>query len=333
MAKKHDLKVCKGKFEFKGNICNRDSDKFAHNVIFDSGAEKNEANIGIQTSAENQVYTKIEDFVKEKARFSKWDKDEKKNYVEEVEWDDRFDFDEEGYQPSFGVRVKTDAEGDAENLFGYDAVEQIKELSNGQGVYIRGQLDFSSFEKDGQDGKEVVRKIDFKANGVFSQKESYVFDGEEFDAEKFDEQNKFEQEIVFMGIDKHPEEKNRFVLSAYIVTYNGVESVEFLVDQPKLANLMKKKLKPYTLINVMGRLYNRLDETQVEEEEDEWGEDTGMSGTYIPRIKELVITKAYPDTISTTEYTEEKINAVLKADQDFGDNSDSDDSDDDSVWE
>lgn len=334
MGKKHDLRVTRGKFEFNGNICNRDSDKFAHNVVFDSGAEKNEANIGLQTSAENQVYVKVEDFVKKTARYSKWDKDEKKNYVKEVDWDDRFDFDEEGYQPSFGVRVKTEADGDAVDHFGYDAVEELKVLTDGQGVYVRGQLDFSSYTKQTDDGAELVKKLDFKANGVYAQKEAYVFEGEGFDADKFDEKNKFEQEIIFMGIDKHPEDDKKFLLEAYVVTYSGVESVEFIVEQAKLAKLLKKNLKPYTMINVMGRLFNRLDESQEEEEEaDAWGDDTDMNGTYIPRIKELVVSKAFPDTIDKTTYTEAGINAVLKADDDFGAESKADDSeDDDEVW-
>lgn len=335
MAKKHDLKVCKGKFDFKGNICNRESDRFAHNVIFDSGAEKNEANIGISTSAENQVYVKIEDFVKEKAKFSKYDNTEKKNYTTEVDWEDRFDFDEEGYQPFFGVRIKTDANGETESLFGYDAVEELKALKDGQGVYTRGKIDFSSYKKQTNEGEELIRKVDFKADGVYAQKESYVFEGEDFDSENFDENNKFEQEIVYLGIEKHPEQKDRFVVSTYVVTYNGVESVEFFIDQKKLADLFKKKLKPYTGINVMGRLYNRLDETKVEEqdEEDSWGDDTDMTTTYVPRIREMVITKAYPSSIDTESYTEANINAVLKADEDFGGDAKDSGDDEDDVWE
>lgn len=332
MAKKHDLRVNKGKFEFKGNICNRDSERFAHNVVFDSGAEKNEANIGIQTSALNQVYAKVEGFVMDKAKFSKWDKVEKKNYTQETDWEDRFTAElEEGYQPFFGVRVKTEHDGETTSLFAYDAVDQLKELEGGQGVFVRGGLDFSSYKKD---NGEVVKRLDFKANGVFAQKEPFVFEGEGFDADKFDEANKFEQEIIYMGLEKHPEDGEKFILNAYVVTYNGVESVEFIVEQKKLATLLKKNLKPYTMINVMGRLYNRLDESQAEDSSDDeaWGDDSDMGGTYIPRIKELVVTKAFPDTIDTESYTEAKINAVLKTDEDFGDDIVSESDDDDEIW-
>jgi len=335
MAKKHDLRVCKSKFEFKGNVCNRDNERFAHNVIFDSGSEKNEANIGIKTSATNEVYAKIEGFAQKEARFSRWDKEEKKNYTETVDWEDRLEFEKEGFQPFFGVRIKTEHDGETDSLFGYDAVEQLKELDNDQGVFIRGNLDFSSYDKTTTDGVEKVKRLDFKANGVFAQKEPLVFEGESFDAENFDEENKFELELIFMGIDKHPEDDKKFLLNAYVVTYNGVESVEFIVEQKKLANLLKKNLKPYTMINVMGRLYNKLEEAQADDSSDEsWGDDSDMGGTYIPRIKELVISKAFPDTISTTDYTEANINAVLKADDDFGgevEKSDSDDSE--SVWD
>jgi single-stranded DNA-binding protein len=304
-------------------------------MTFDSGRTKNQVNFGIETSPNNVSFVSVEGFDADKAKFSKYDSKEKKNYTEEVEWEDRFEFDMDGYQPFFGTRVglELDAKGKPtiSNMFGYDAAQELSErLTDEMGVYVEGQIKFSSYKKN----DELKRYKNFIATKVYAQKSEV-----DFEDDKFKEENRFEQEIVFIGIDqeKDPETNKptgRFIVDAKIVTYDGVEDATFIIEDKELAGKIKKGLKPYYGIQVLGRLVTKIEADDTTSSDDAWGSDDDMDSHSGIKFKEMVITKAYPASIDKESYTEEKLASVKKAEDDFGDikSDNSSDSGDDEVW-
>jgi len=335
MAKKHDLKVCKGSFKLIGNVKGVTSDRFFSQMTFESGRTKNQVNFGVETSPNNVSFVSVEGFDADKAKFSKYDSKEKKNYTEEVDWEDRFEFDMEGYQPFFGTRVGMDLDAKGKptimNMFGYDAAQELAErLADEMGVYVEGQIKFSSYKK----GDELKRYKNFIATKVYAQKSEV-----DFEDEKFKEENRFEQEIVFVGIDQEKDPQTnkptgRFIVDAKIVTYDGVEDTTFIVEDKDLAGKMKKGLKPYYGIQVLGRLVTKIEEDEdAGSSDDAWGDDEDMDNHGGIKFKEMVITKAYPASIDKESYSEEKLLSIKKAEDDFGDVADTDNGgDEEEVW-
>lgn len=325
------VKLSKGKFKLAGLINGTKREKFVTSKTFDSGKTKQTCNFAVKTSNKNETWVTVEGFDSDKAKFQKYDSKEKKNYTKEVDWDDRFNFKEEGYRPIFGVGL-TFEKDDYKNLFPFDAVYELEsELYDDMPVYVEGNIQYQSYKND---KGEVRRFINFKPTKIRRSTKEI-----DFNAEDFDELNLFEQEIIFMDINPHPEQKDRFVLEANIVTGTKsepkVEDVEFFIDDKKLATTLKKNLKPYHAVTVFGRLINSVVEEDVPADSDVWGEDDAeFNAVSAPKIREMVITKVYKNTVDKTSYNEEIISSIKQATDSFGDTEwDDKDSDDDNVWE
>jgi len=328
---KHNVKQTKGTFKLIGNVKGASSSRFFKTTTFDSGAVKQEVNFGVVTSKDNEQYVTVQGFEGKEAKFSKWDKDTKTNSTETVAWDDRFDFEKDGYNPMFGIRVGLthDEKGKAEisNLFTYDAVDELNtSLEDGMGLYIEGNIRYSSYTKDGE--KKTYKN--FEPTKIYAQKEPVDFDNKDFK-----ETNKFEQEIVYMDIEKEigtdGKPTGRGILLAKIVTYDSVEDVDFIIEDTKLIGLLKKNLKPYYSIKIMGRLINSIVEEEVE---DAWGDDEDMHTSGQSKNREMIITKAYPSSIDKETYSAEIIDSIVAAEESFGDSTEGFEAvgDDEDIW-
>ncbi len=327
MAKKHNLKCTYGKFKFIGKAFGTAKQNFFKEITFDSGSKKRECNFGIETSKGNKVFVKAEGFLPKnnKAVFSKWDSTNKQRLKKEVDWDKRDLFNEDGYYPNFGVKVglETDEKGQLTNYksyFGYDACEEIQmNLIDGMDVLVEGSVKYSSYTKNGSK-KQYVNYVIEKI---------YVLkDAVDFEDENFKEENKFTQTIVYTGIEKHPEDNSKFLLTAIVVTPDGIENVEYVVENINIANPVKKNLKPYNAVDVLCRVTSVLQEDEIEED-DAWGDDEDMEISTPNYVRETVITKVYKNSIDKETYTQDKIESIKAADDDFGDTIE----DDDDFWE
>jgi hypothetical protein len=86
------------------------------------------------------------------------------------------------------------------------------------------------------------------------------------------------------------------------------------------------------MIKVMGRLMSRVDEAE-QPSEDSWGDDEDIKQGSNVKFREMVITKAYPESIDKETYTEEVLDSVSRAEEEFGNTVvSSDEDDDDNVW-
>jgi hypothetical protein len=317
---KHNVRQTKGVFRLKGNVVGVNRDDFFKNKLTSTGKDMNIISFGVKTSEENTTYVRLQGMTDHEAKFNKYDKENKKNILETVAWDDRFDFSKEGFQPQFGVRfgIDRDEKGNLTDqgvYFPYDVCLELKEkLKDDMGIFIQGQIDYSSFfsEKNGEKVKITGRQ--FKPTSIYSTKQDI-----DFGAEDFEEENVFKQEIIFMNIEKSTEEEGKFLIQTKIVTYSSVEDVEFVTRNAKLVNQFKKALKPYYMIEVTGRLVSKISIEENQEKEEVWGEDiTNFDRVNAPRIKEMLITGAKPSTIDKDTYNAEIIDSIIKAENDFG---------------
>ena len=342
-----DLPETKGAFQLKGVVSGTDKDGFYNEKKTKTGKDMRTINFGVSYDDNETLYINKTGIAQSKVYFSKKAEEKGgKSTTEAVDWDNRFSYNREGFKligNNIGVRKKIDEKGkevnDKKVLTDFDACKEIGDnLKDGASVFIRGNIDYSSFINDKGD-KRVSIKLDPNQVSLCSDID--------FKADGYEKQNNFNQVIIFVGIDKEKDsndkETGRFVVSAKIVTYSTIEDVEYIITDSKLANLFKKNLKPYNAIKVNGDI---VSSKQVEEvsEEDAWGETDKMNKVSNPTKREFIIKGATPSTIDKELYTEEKvqeaiakINNANKAENDFGSSSTSDwgevsDDDDEEVW-
>jgi len=324
------IKMSKGKFKLAGLVNGTGREKFITTKTFDTGTTRQTCNFGVKTSEKNETWVTVEGFDSKKAKFQKYDNKEKKSYTKEVSWDDRFNFQEDGYRPIFGIAVNFE-ENNYKTLFPFDAVDELEtELTDNMPVYIEGNIDYRSWKND---KGEVRRFTTFKPTKI--RKSTKDID---FNSDGFEELNLFEQDIIFIDVNPHPEQSDKFILEANVVTGTKaepkVEDVEFIISDKKLATTLKKNLKPYNAVTVFGRLVNSVQEEDIPKDDDVWGEDDAEFTTAsAPRIREMIITKVYKNTIDKTSYSENVISNIKNATDSFGDTEwDDDKGIDDDVW-
>ena len=224
---------------------------------------------------------------------------------------------------------------DIKTLFEYDACKFINEnLEDGQSVFVKGTIEYSTYDN--------------KRNVKFIPNQISLCKSVDFENENFKEISDFKQRIVFMGIEQNDDKKTFTVLSK-ITGYNSIEDAEFKITNGDLAKQFKKNLKPYTTIDVWGKV-STFTEIEKVETSDIWGEESEMDKVSTPTKRELIIIGADPKSIdkdvlseSVIEEAIKKLNASKKAKEDFNDNdswgsastlskSKVDEEEDDDVW-
>ena len=349
-----DLRETKGQFQLNGHISGTAKEKFYTTKKTKNGNDFRRVNFGCEYDDKKTVYLNLNGMPQQNVYFSKRDPKSKKTETKAVPWANRNKFSEEGFRMigvSLGLTKTTDKEGNIVNLkkimAPYDACEEIKkELKDESSVFIRGNLEYSTFTND---KGEVNRSLNYVPNQISLYKESIDFD-------KYDEEHQpkhdFEQEIVFMGISKEKDENDRdtgrFVVEAKIITYSDIVDTEFIVVNPRFAANMKKTLKPYHSILVHGHI-EVTHNIQDAEEDDGWGDANPLKAISGSTKIEMVITGADKDSIDTESYDEKSVTDAIKKiraekdannkfvandndDADWGDESTDAVEDDDTPW-
>lgn len=344
-----DLPETKGVFQLKGIVTGTEKDKFYKEIKTKSNKDMRMVNFGTSYADGETLYVNMQGTEQEYVYFSKVVKKGEKSETVKVPWSDRFTYNREGFRligKNIGVRKKVDSEGktvnDKKNLVEFDACKEVKEnLKDGASVFIKGNLDYSSFTDDKGNKKTstklVPNQISLCANI-------------NFDDEKFTQQNDFNQVIIFMGIDQEKDDNDRptgrFVVLAKIVTYKTIEDVQFVIENKDLANKFKKSLKPYNAIKVNGHMVSSTP-TETVTDDDDWGEEDAITKVSGQTKREFIITGAKGSTIDKELYTEANVTEAMakiaqanKAENDFGADFESDnwgeanlDTDDDEAWD
>lgn len=355
MAKERlfNLPETKGSYQMRGIVTGTSSERFYQNGKTTTGKDKRSVNFGVEVENGKTLYVSMQAFPRDEVFFYKrGEKKGEKGETAKVKWADRHTFNKEGFRligVNIGLTKTVGSDGNMKNdnktMVEFDACDAIaKNLRDEMSVFVKGNIEFSSFP--GNDGT-LRRNTRFSPSQI-----SLCAKPIDFDDEKFEAQHDFTQTIVFMGVEQEKENDKptgRFIVSAKIVTYSTIEDTVFVITDSKLANMFKKNLKPYTAINVWGK----IDATTLTEEvnnEDCWGEANAMTKVSNPTRRELIITGADPKTIDTTVYTQTEIESAMvkiqnakNAQSDYGDDSSSSwgdpsglnsmDDDDDDAWD
>lgn len=332
-ARLFNLPETKGAFQLKGLVTGAKKDGFLKEIKTKSNKDMRMINFGVEYESGKTLYVNMQGMEQENVYFSK--KAEKKGdkpEVVKVPWADRFSYNREGFKligKNIGAKKKLDKDGkevnDKKTLTEFDACKEISDnLKDGNSVFVRGKLDYSSMTDDNGNKKHFTKLVP----------DQISLCGEVDFLNEDDRVNDFNQVIIFMGVNKETNdsgsETGRFVVQAKIVTYSTIEDVEFIIEDSKLANMFRKNLKAYNAIKVNGHM---VTSTQTEEvyDDDSWGEEDSLEKVSAPTKREFIITGAKPSTIDKELYTKEnieeaigKINKATKAETDFGDNSKND---------
>lgn len=336
LSKKHGMKMTDGVINLVGKVTGVKRENFYSEKTTFSGKEKRIVKFGIETSPNNTIYVQMEGQQKDNVFFFRKE-DKEKGYEKEtkiIAWNERNKFNEDGFGiigTTIGIEKELDEKGKEKNLsktlIELDACEYINELSksgkfkDGMEIRVLGNIDYSSFT--GRDG-DLIRFKKLMPNKIYNSRV-------DFEAEDFVEENCFSQEMVFKSIEIKTDEdgKKYGLISGYSINYFGAEEIELKTYNQKLARNMMKRLKEYSFIKVHGSLENRMQEVEVvETSDDDWGgEENPMDKSFKnpPRRLEFIVKGIDTKNIDTTSYNKEKLDELLKPDEDFGKNETSDD--------
>ena len=344
-----ELQETKGAFQVKGKISGVESNRFYTEKKTKNNKDFRAVNFGCEYNDKQTMYMSLNGMPQDNVYFSKRaEKKGDKPETAKVPWADRFTYNREGFRligKNIGVKKKIDSEGKTVNdkkvLTDFDACKEIKDnLKDGSSVFIRGNIDYSSFVDNNGNKKTSTKLIPNQVS---------LCADIDFNDEKFEKQNDFNQVIIFMGIEQEKSDNDkptgRFIVLAKIVTYSNIEDVEFVIEDTSLANKFRESLKPYNAIKVSGHMVAST-QTETVENDDEWGEEDKIEKVSAPTKREFIITGAKGSSIDKELYTEEnvmeaiaKIRNANKAEESFGSTSDDwgnvdslDDGDDD-AWD
>lgn len=301
------LRQTKGYFQVRGKVSGVEKDSFYLEGKSRNGKEYRRVNFGVEYQPDCSVYVQQFGIPQDYVYYSKQETiDGKKSIVkEQVEWGDRFKTPKEGYRLygiNCGVEKIVGKNGKLINsrksLTQFDACKEIAEhLKDNDSVFVKGNITYSTYEDS------------HKTNFDFTQV-SLCKDDIDFDNENFKSENKFKQEIVFMGIDKSKEIDGEFIISGKVVNYDSIEDVELYTRDNKLASILKKNCKPYNLIELGGNIFAEFGSEKVESD-DEWGIGIEMNKIKTPYSIKLMVNGADKSSLDTTTYSEEIIEEAL----------------------
>lgn len=305
MAKtKHGLPETKGQYRMKGLATGLQRDNAFNNMTFTSGSERNSLNLGVKIDNNATVYTTLEGFKSKQAYLFKQSEEKGKSPEQKiVDWDQRYDFEEDGFKV-IGTRLGLEQDEKGKNVLStltqFDAAEEVhSSLKDDTSIYVAGRIDFSSYKN--REG-ELKRMKKLLVDNLYLAKDV------DFEAEDFTPYADFQQKILFMSIEK---QGDKFVVEAKIVGRDSIEPTEFVIYDRNLANTFKSKLKPYNAIEVSGKISVFANQEEVKEA-DVWGEENSFTKQNGTVIREYVITGAKPSTLDAETYTESKVEEAIK---------------------
>lgn len=323
MAKQRlfDLVETKGTFLLTGIVSGTEKDSFYSEKRTKTDRAFRRVNFGVEYEKGHTVYINLQgteaDFV-----YYSHKTENNTNEIEKVPWANRYSFNKEGFSligNRLGLTKKADEKGNLRNdnkmLTDFDACGYIHEhLKDGDSVFIKGNIDISSF-KDDKGNKKLSLKL--KPTQI-SLCQPIDFASEEYQTDK--KQNDFAMPIVMIGIGKETDDNgkltNRCTLSAKIINYASIEDFDFIIDESfdgDFVKTMRKNIKPYNCIKVYGKIVNNIEAVDVTEEDETWGAPDPFKKTKAPSKTELIITGAYPSTLDRELYSKEAIDNAMEA--------------------
>lgn len=306
-----------GNFVLKGIAGGTQTDKF-----YTEGTSNNNLwrrlNFSVKTNDNASVYVEMMGSKNDKVKLvDSTDRKNKKEYF--VPWADRYkertDKAEIFMSSKVGLAKDDTGKNKVLNLTQFDAVECIKkQIKEGDSVYIRGSMQFSTYEGKGQ-VKYIIQQIYHTSEAV------------DFKEDNFEPEASFNQDIVYVGYE-YDSETNKTAINTNIIYKNkgDITTMPYMffinhekykgdAEKQKALLALKESFENLTYgstIKVNGNINVYVEKVQDEEEEDSIpvsfggfqakGQETFVRGT---TIRELEITGGDGATLIDGRYSEE----------------------------
>ena len=327
---KQEIPAMRGTFAIRGIVTSFDKvEGFERKTK--NGKNMREISFDVTSSEGNVHRMRLQAFTSDKVYFSgkrKKENGEEERVTQEVAWNERLKFKEEGLLPidrvSFGLEKEVDPEtGKEENkketMFTYDAIEKIYNLLTvGASVYVRGNIQVEEYTK--QNGEKGNATKFFPTQISLTQKPI------DFNAEDFKEQAVFELNAIAEEIEESGSDE--FTITGLVIGNQklGRQTLMFKND-PSLPEDFKleewvnplrnfKRAKKYIAATFVGYIVNTVN---VEEEEedgvDEWGikksSKSILRRTVNSHRREFLCTGIVSGTVDNETYTEESVDKFI----------------------
>lgn len=325
----------RGTFVLSGKVTGRFSNSFYQEGTGQNGNDWRRVRLGVEIEPDRIVYLDLFGSTLDNVYFSKTTKGadgKNKTETKMVKWADRFKtskqlFGEDGYRligVTCGCKKTLDSKGkeinDRKYLTPFDACDEVGNLSDGDSVFIRGNITYSTYNDQ--------HRVNFEPVQISLCKEI------DFDDVDFQPNASFTQPIVVMGVAKNEDTPGEAIVNAKVVNYQSIEDCELYTRNAGLAKNLKK-LGEYVHIKVWGDILVDGEVEEVKESADGWGSANKMDRVASPFKRKLMITGADPESIDNEAYSEDVIEHALEviagiqnAKKDFGKKDDKDDADD-----
>lgn len=295
----------RGTFAIKGKLTGCESNNFYSDGTGQNGKPWRRVRFGVEIEPSKVVYCDLFGAVNDNVYISKSELVDGKRITDtqSISWANRMDFGKneryKGYRligVTCGCKKRIDPKtgkevNDIKYLTPYDACDEVKILNDGDSVFVRGNITYSTYNE--------THRINFEPVQISLCKPV------DFDDIDYKVESNFTQPIVLMGVEKNEETPGEAIVQAKIVNYQSIEDVELYVRNPGLAKNLKK-LKDYVHIKVWGNI--EVD-TGIEEivEDTGWGTSNRMERVSNPAKRKLIITGADPESIDKESYSESVI--------------------------
>lgn len=302
----------RGTFVLSGKVTGRFSNGFYAEGTGQNGSDWRRVHFGVEIEPDKIIYVELFGSTQDQVYFSKSTKGaDGKNHTEtkSVKWADRMKtskqlFGEDGYRiigVTCGCKKVLDKNGkevnDRKYLTPFDACDEVGNLSDGDSVFVRGNITYSTYNNQ--------HRVSFEPVQISLCREV------DFDAVDFQPNAQFTQPIVCMGVAKNEDTPGEAIVNAKIVNYQSIEDTELYTRNGALAKNLKK-LGEYVHVKVWGDLVVDGEIEEVKESSEGWGTSNKMERVASPFKRKLMITGADPDTIDKEAYSEEKIEHALE---------------------
>ena len=317
----------RGYAKFKGEITRLKDESIKDDYANDRCKK---ISFSVKTSENNEIPVTLFGYKGNNVLFSPQTKKGEKRDLIEVSWENRNTPPEEGARLFMGVQLKGEGDKEVQTFTTYDAIDKIAaKFKNGDKVFIQAQTNPQQYE--GQDGKKVTR-MDYEIQKIFVAKEEI-----DFEAEDFVEMSNFQQRGIYLGSEEVKDEETgekSLAIDLRVITNKDGSYIDFTYPLPlrseglkKLAKNIKKKVKPYHLVELTGNVRNEaVVEAAEADEEDDWGgeEVAGFGGviTSYNRVNEVLKfgTEFWKDEENQKKYKESdfQLDEFNDEDDDFG---------------
>lgn len=328
MANKVDLgcKQLRGTFQMSGKVSGRLSQGFFTEGTSSNGKAYRKVRFGVEYEEGRTVYMDLFGMSTDTCFISKRTTlpgGKTQNDTQQIPWSQRFDFEKNpkyrGYQMigvTCGCKKIIDSKGlernEVKHLTAYDACDEAQNLRDGQSIFVRGNIVYSTYNG--------THRTSFEPTQISLCKEI------DFSDMDFQPNSHFTQPIVLMGVEPD-RDQGEYIVTAKIINYSTVEDAEFHIKK-EFSGLAKtmKKLGSYVHLKVHGRIAVEGDVVE-EVVDDAWGMQTNvMDRVASPFVRKLVIEGADPQSVDKESYSEEIVehaievaSSIQSAKNDYGD--------------